>query len=62
MYTLHTPLEATHIQPLRESLFRCFYSETLSTSICEGKNMVMNPEKIEMAKGRGAFGISDEKK
>jgi hypothetical protein len=62
VHTTHTTLEASHIQPLRESLFRCFYSETLSTSICEGKNMVMNPKKIEMAKGRGAFGISDEKK
>ncbi|CAK9874929.1 unnamed protein product [Sphagnum jensenii] len=51
VHTTHTTLEATHIQPLRESLFRCFYSETLSTSICEGKNMVMNPKKIEMAKG-----------
>ncbi len=51
VHTRHTTLEATHSQPLRDSLFRCFYSETLSISICEGKNMVMNPKKIEMAKG-----------
>jgi glycoprotein 2-beta-D-xylosyltransferase len=44
-------LEATQIEPLGEGSFHCFYSETLRTSICEGKNMVMNPEKIEMSEG-----------
>ncbi|KAH9565504.1 hypothetical protein CY35_04G081900 [Sphagnum magellanicum] len=51
VHTTNTTLEATHIQSLRESLFRCFYSETLRTCICEGKNMVMNPKKTKMAKG-----------
>jgi glycoprotein 2-beta-D-xylosyltransferase len=47
----HRRRERTHIQPLKEGLFHCFYSETLRTSICEGTNMVMNPKRIKMAKG-----------
>jgi hypothetical protein len=36
----------------RGSLFQCFYSETLRTSICEGTNMIMYPKKIKMSKGQ----------
>lgn len=38
-------------QPSRGSLFQCFYSQTLRTSICEGTNMIMYPKKIKMSKG-----------
>ncbi|KAK6934532.1 Glycosyltransferase 61 [Dillenia turbinata] len=31
--------------------FRCFYSETLQSSICEGGGIRMDPEKIRMSKG-----------
>ncbi|XP_057866228.1 beta-1,2-xylosyltransferase RCN11 [Cryptomeria japonica] len=31
--------------------FNCFYSETLDTSICEGKRMAMFPERIGMSRG-----------
>ncbi|KAK9269305.1 hypothetical protein L1049_001076 [Liquidambar formosana] len=31
--------------------FRCFYSETLRSSICEGGRVRMSPEKIRMSKG-----------
>ncbi|KAF8409677.1 hypothetical protein HHK36_005756 [Tetracentron sinense] len=31
--------------------FRCFYSETLESSICEGGSVQMNPEKIRMSIG-----------
>ncbi|KAK6947018.1 Glycosyltransferase 61 [Dillenia turbinata] len=31
--------------------FRCFYSETLRSSICEGGGIRMDPEKIRMSKG-----------
>lgn len=37
--------------PPRGSLFQCFYSERLRTSICEGTNMVMYPKRIKMSKG-----------
>lgn len=37
--------------PSRGSLFQCFYSQTLRTSICEGTNMIMYPKKIKMSKG-----------
>ena len=37
--------------PPRGSLFQCFYSQTLRTSICEGTNMIMYPKKIKMSKG-----------
>uniref|UniRef100_A0A1J3IPL9 Beta-(1,2)-xylosyltransferase n=1 Tax=Noccaea caerulescens TaxID=107243 RepID=A0A1J3IPL9_NOCCA len=33
------------------SWFRCFYSETLKSSICEGRNMRMVPDRIVMSKG-----------
>jgi len=41
--------------PPRGSLFQCFYSETLRTSICEGTNMIMYPKKIKMSKGGEAL-------
>ncbi|KAJ7540440.1 hypothetical protein O6H91_10G014900 [Diphasiastrum complanatum] len=31
--------------------FQCHFSETLQTSICEGKQVVMNPQNITMTKG-----------
>ncbi|KFK27136.1 hypothetical protein AALP_AA8G339600 [Arabis alpina] len=33
------------------SWFRCFYSETLRSSVCEGKNLRMVPDRIVMSKG-----------
>ncbi|KAJ4907665.1 hypothetical protein Rs2_11323 [Raphanus sativus] len=33
------------------SWFRCHYSETLSSSICEGRNLRMVPDRIAMSKG-----------
>ncbi|ESQ42903.1 hypothetical protein EUTSA_v10013238mg [Eutrema salsugineum] len=33
------------------SWFRCFYSETLHSSICEGRNLRMVPDRIVMSKG-----------
>ncbi|CAA7021092.1 unnamed protein product [Microthlaspi erraticum] len=33
------------------SWFRCFYSETLKSSICEGRNVRMVPDRIVMSKG-----------
>ncbi|KAF2615560.1 hypothetical protein F2Q70_00007960 [Brassica cretica] len=33
------------------SWFRCFYSETLESSICEGRNLRMVPDRIAMSKG-----------
>ncbi|KAL4554712.1 hypothetical protein LXL04_037314 [Taraxacum kok-saghyz] len=34
-----------------EGWFRCFYSETLRSSICEGGKMRMHPDKIKMSAG-----------
>ncbi|KAH9305104.1 hypothetical protein KI387_009508, partial [Taxus chinensis] len=36
---------------LSGSSFKCYYSETLETSICEGRRMAMFPERIEMSRG-----------
>ncbi|KAG7606181.1 Beta-1,2-xylosyltransferase [Arabidopsis thaliana] len=33
------------------SWFRCFYSETLQSSICEGRNLRMVPDRIVMSRG-----------
>ncbi|CAN8252916.1 unnamed protein product [Cochlearia groenlandica] len=33
------------------SLFRCFYSETLRSSICEARNLRMVPDRIAMSRG-----------
>ncbi|CAH2069854.1 unnamed protein product [Thlaspi arvense] len=33
------------------SRFRCFYSETLQSSICEGRNLRMVPDRIVVSKG-----------
>ncbi|CDY17321.1 BnaA10g09550D [Brassica napus] len=33
------------------SWFRCFYSETLQSSICEGRNLRMVPDRIAMTRG-----------
>ncbi|CAM6113725.1 unnamed protein product [Calypogeia fissa] len=35
--------------------FRCFFSETLKTSVCEGKNILMNPERIKVSRGGEAL-------
>ncbi|KAJ9182583.1 hypothetical protein P3X46_006564 [Hevea brasiliensis] len=35
--------------------FRCFFSETLRSSICEGRNVRMVPERIHMSKGGEAI-------
>ncbi|MCO5611285.1 hypothetical protein L7F22_065537 [Adiantum nelumboides] len=37
------------------SSLQCFYSETLHTSICEGRNVVMHPGRIHMAAGGEAL-------
>ncbi|KAF6145020.1 hypothetical protein GIB67_013371 [Kingdonia uniflora] len=37
--------------PSSNGWFRCFYSETLGSSICEGGRVRMDPEKIEMSMG-----------
>ncbi|KAJ4875485.1 hypothetical protein Rs2_40503 [Raphanus sativus] len=34
-----------------ESWFRCFYSETLQSSVCEGRNLRMVPDRIVMSRG-----------
>lgn len=40
------------LKPMREgSWFHCFYSETLQSSICEGRNLRMVPDRIVMSRG-----------
>ena len=39
-----------------DPVLRCYFSETLRTSICEGRNIVMHPGRMSMSKGGEAIG------